>query len=178
MHKVNDLSQDFIQSWKKGWPEYIHMPEQDNRPIYEIAEKCAWIAQVSLEEEPGYRRVVKAIEVIATYCRSSKIWRSNNLHQINKALQSIVLEIQANNKARKEAEYELSGADRVYKSDQAERERIEHEMEECSKKCKEEYDKNWTEEDEIGYQAYMRRITPGRVIAFDLAKEKHINKAL
>lgn len=178
MYEVNKLSQDFIKSWKKGWPEYVHMPEQDNRPIIEIAEKCARVAKVDLDTVEGFNRILRALEVIAEFCKNDKDWRPTNLYQINQALQTVLQKMNAEKARQREAEIEHSAADRIYNDQKRARELAEREMEESRKKAKKWHDENWNDELEQKYQQWQKSLTPGRVITMDLAKEKNISKAL
>jgi hypothetical protein len=178
MHKVNELSHDFLQSWISAWTDYILFPKEDSQPIYEMAQECARIARVDLDEETGFIRVLAALGSIARYCSQSKEWRDKNLFKINQCLQTIMQEMMADKKTRTEAINAQTEAGRVFEHGKTERGKAEKEMKEETIRLKQEHEKNWTAEEEASYQAYMRKIELGRVISIDLAKEKHINKAL
>ncbi len=178
MHKCNNISHDFLKSWMSGWPDYTLMIERDSEPVLEIAQQCARRLQVDLDEGTGFNRVLMAIRKIAEWCGKDKDWRSENLYSINQAIQTIMQKMIAGKKSQEEADYEQRSAQRAYELSKTERGKAEKAMEEENKRLKEEYDTNWSEDDQKGYEAYMRRITPGRVISIDLAQEKHINKAL
>lgn len=178
MHEVNKLSQDLMKSWKKGWPEYIHMPAQDNEPIIAIARECAKLARVDLDEEEGFLRVINGIQKIAEFCRSTKRWRSDNLYQINQAIQSVLQQMMGKRWDQEEEEYEKSLADRVYNESRARREKHEEEMRISSEASKKWVEENCTEEDDAKYQAWMKSIQPGRVISIDQGRDQDLNKAL
>lgn len=178
MHENTKLSQDFIKSWKKGWPEYIHMPDQDHEPIMSIARECARLAQVELDEEAGFLRVLKGINKIAEFCRSSKRWRSDNLYQINKALQSVLQQMMGKRWDNEEEERENSLATRIYDESKIRREKREQELREASEKSKQWAENEMTKEEEAAYEKWMRSIKPGRVISIDQGRDQDMNKAL
>jgi len=178
MHKVTELSHDFLQSWKSGWPEYVCFPEKDSPLILTIAQECAKVIGVELDEEPGFKRVLIALKRIAQWCGDDKDWRKCNMYQINQAIQTIMQNMIAGKKSEEEALFERTAAQRVFEQSRTERGKAEKAMEEEKQRLQKEHEKNWTAEEEASYQAYMRKIELGRVISIDIAKEKHINKAL
>lgn len=178
MHKVTELSHDFLLYWKSAWPNYSLMPEKDSKPILELAEACAKRIGVELDEEPGYKRVAEAIKRIATWCSNDKKWRKETMFTINQAIQTIMQEMIAGKKSEEEALYEQRAAQRAFEHSQTERGKIEKEMAKATEASKEWHEKNWTAEDQNNYEKYLRRITPGRVISIEIDQDKSINKAL
>lgn len=177
MHKSNDFLQDLLQSWKKGWPEFVLFPNNDERPITSIAGNCARVAKVSIHDEPGRQRVLTGITAIAKYCRTSKDWRASNLYTIDQCLQTIILEMLAEKRTREEAIDDYNVAERVYMKSKADRTQREKEMEESRLKSLKWAQEQCTEEDERIYEAWKKRMTPGRIIPIDFLQDKDINKA-
>lgn len=114
MDKSTEKARDFIHAWKLGWPEYIYFPDEDNRPIIEIAEKCSKIAGVSLEEEEGFRRVLSGLASIAAYCRDHDGFKTKKMAYIAASLQNILLHMNADKRARQEAANKQEEVKRMY----------------------------------------------------------------
>lgn len=176
MHKVNEISQDLIRSWKKGWNDYVVLPGRDEKPILDLARECAKILKVDLDEQKGFLRVMEALEKIGKFCGSDKNWWDKNLFTINQCLSTIMQEMQAKKKSQKAAEYDLTAADRLYGQQKTERRRAEEEMRKESDRLKIEHEANWTDEDEAGYQKYMKSLQPGRVIPIGIMQDPEISK--
>lgn len=178
MHKSNKFSHDFIQSWKKNWPTHILLAERNETIIMEIAEKCARVAKVDMDEESGYYKIMAAIGSIAAFCERSKNWRDKNMYQINQALESVLIEMIAEKKARQEAQYEQTAADRSNRFAQQERAQVEKDMEKGRLKAKHWYENEMTAEEKADYEAWKKKVEMGRIIYMELAKQKSVNKAL
>lgn len=178
MHKNNELLQDLLQSWKKGWNNYIDFPSRDYKPIEELAKAVAFKLNVDIDTDLGYKRVLMAIPHIAAYCSRSRDWRDKNLYTINQAIQTIMQEMVAEKLAEAEVRHEKLAAEREYERSKSQRSKLEQDMWEASQKMKKEYEENWTPEDQAGYEKYMRSLQPGKVISIDLIESKRIQKAL
>lgn len=177
MHKCSESYPDLIKSWKEGWKDYIHIPSADSRPIAELAKTCAMILRVDLDVQPGYIRVMAALKNIAAHCSNHPDWRDKNLYSINQAISTIMQQMTAAKKLQKEVEHDRSGADRIYLHQKSQREKAEDDMRRERERLRKEFEQNWTEEQEREYQAYMKSITPSKVISMTPADDQAIKKA-
>lgn len=163
-----NLARDLMYGWCTGWNEYIQNPKDDYPAIISIAEKCAKIAGVSMEEEEGYMRIKSGLARIALFCRESIEWKVKNLFKINQGLQDVLLQMQAYAKAKEAEQAKLKENERIWNEAKAKRIHEEKLQRESSKKaliyCIEEWDYVW----EYSYRVYNE--TKGiRVLKYEAA---------
>ncbi len=124
-----NFCRDMLYGWRVGWPEYIPNEKDDFPALYSIANKCAKISQVSLDEEEGYAKIKNGIARIAAFCRDSLKWQVLNLFKIDAALQSILIEMQAYSRAKASEQEKLKANERYFSDQQKKRTEDEREME-------------------------------------------------
>lgn len=135
MDKSNEsLAKDLMYGWIKGWPNYIQNPKADYPAIIRIAEKCAKISGVSLDEEEGYMRIKNGLATIAAHCKSQIKWTTFNIFNIDIRLQDILLEMQAFSKAKEADKEKLRQAGKEYNEAIQKRKAAEKEMRDESKR--------------------------------------------
>lgn len=152
-NQETNLQKDLLEAWKKGWNSYVGGFTSDGSAIVEIFTQLGLIAKVNLDEEEGYMRIKNAIALVAKHCSSHRDFSTKNISYIQKALQTILLEMSANKKIQ-------------LKYDQKQQrinEKKEHEklMSESERQAKEWVEKNWTPELEESYQRDMKIIREG-----------------
>ncbi len=159
-----------MYGWKKGWPSYIEESKSDYTAIISIAEKCAKIAGVSLDEEEGYMRIKAALATIATYCYQSALYCSLRIFNINIKLEEILTKMQAHNRASKTEKEKLHQADQSYNEAKIKRIAEEKRMRDDSKKILIAQILEWDIIWEYSYKIYKE--TKGAMVTgYDKAKE-------
>jgi len=108
--KDTEKARDLFQAWAKGWPSYIPDPKSDYPAIIRLAETCAKIAGVDLDEEEGYMRIKNGLANISTYCSQTEKWKFRKLAYIEVAYQTVLIEMNAWRKANEKAKNAMEQA--------------------------------------------------------------------
>jgi hypothetical protein len=140
--------------WLQGWPNFITYPKDDFPAILSIAKECARIARVSIDTDEGFKKISVAIIRIAEFCREKDPFYKQNLFKINQAIQSVLIEMQADKRSKKLAEEQRILSDQ-YLRDKLKRDQYDQLAEECRLKSKKWHDENWTDEMEKDYQQWL-----------------------
>lgn len=164
MYKCNEFSLELIIYWKKGWPDYAHIPGKDEAHIMNMAKDIAAALTKDLSSPSGKEKVMEAITRVGSFCSRHKDWRDKNLYTMNQCIQTILQQMIAAKKAEKEAKDEIMGAEKAYQKavrDRTDREKLLAESEAKSKKW---YEENWNEEKQKEFEEWKKRMAGADVI--------------
>lgn len=96
MDKIKlSLSEELMQFWLSGWPNYTLEPADDHRSVTQLHYKVSSILGLNPEDPDDFKRIGFAITNIATYCRFNYRWASRNIFYANMCFQTLKNEMQA-----------------------------------------------------------------------------------
>lgn len=139
--------------WKKGWPAYILNRQDDYPAILDLARKSAEVSGEDTCSDHGRNRIMLAMTAIAVFCDATEPYCKRNLHFINKAFQTIIHEMQYAKRSDK-LQKQIDVFNDYYDRDKKKVQENIRLMEEGRLASLKWYNENWTDKDQIEYDAW------------------------